>query len=426
MAEMAGPRSAVVVGGGIGGLAAAIVLIARGWRVEVLDAGPGEAGSGISLWPNALRALDTVGLGDTMRDLGRIETEGGIRDRDGRWLIRVGLAEVEQRYGPVMVLHRADLMGALAEALPPGTVRRGVRAHDIRVGPGDVTVEHSAGQSTADLAVGADGVHSTIRQRLWPAVGPARYAGYTAWRMITSPTRPLTEGGESWGAGERFGIVPLRDGRAYCFATATTPARQHADGSELDQLRRRFGGWHDPIPDLLDHPPDDAVLRNDILEAPALDCYTSSGRVVLLGDAAHAMEPNLGQGACQAIEDAVVLGAVLDGAVQHRASLGEASLGRAGLGGAGLSTAGLGGAGLSTAGLSTAGRAAEIAAALARYDELRRPRTQDIVRRSRRVGRFAQWSSRPAVMARDLALRMTPGRVFLNGFRPVLDWSPGQ
>lgn len=381
-------RSAVVAGGGIGGLMAAIALIARGWRVEVLDAGSGEAGSGISLWPNALRALDTVGLGDAIRALGRIETEGGIRDRDGRWLIRVGLAEVERRYGPVLMLHRADLMTTLAKALPPGTIRPGVRVHDIQIGRTGVTVEHSAGQSTADLAVGADGVHSTIRGLLWPAAGPVRYAGYTAWRMITNPTQSLGEGGESWGAGERFGIVPLQDGRAYCFATASIPAGQHADDSELDELRRRFGGWHAPIPDLLAHARPEAVLRNDILEAPVLDCYASSGRVALLGDAAHAMTPNLGQGACQAMEDAVVLATVLD-----ETHLGEP---------------------------------AGLAAALARYDELRRPRSQAIARRSRRIGRIAQWSSGPAVAARGLTMRMTPGRAFVNGLRPVLDWSPGQ
>jgi 2-polyprenyl-6-methoxyphenol hydroxylase-like FAD-dependent oxidoreductase len=130
------------------------------------------------------------------------------------------------------------------------------------------------------------------------------------------------------------------------------------------------------------------VLRNDILEAPALACYASSGRVVLLGDAAHAMTPNLGQGACQAMEDAVVLGAVLDGA-----ALDEP---------------------------------AGVAAALARYDKLRRPRTQAVVRRSRRIGRVAQWSSRPAVTARGLTLRMTPGRTFVSRLRPILDWSPGR
>jgi 2-polyprenyl-6-methoxyphenol hydroxylase-like FAD-dependent oxidoreductase len=173
-------KAAVVVGGGIGGLTAAIVLIARGWRVEVLDAGPGEAGSGISLWPNALRALDTVDLGEAIRGLGRVETEGGIRDQNGRWLIRAGLAEVERRYGPLVVLHRADLMTTLAAALPPGTVRPGVRVHGIQVGRAAVTVGHSAGQSTADLVVGADGVHSTIRRLLWPSAGPPRYAGYTA------------------------------------------------------------------------------------------------------------------------------------------------------------------------------------------------------------------------------------------------------
>jgi 2-polyprenyl-6-methoxyphenol hydroxylase-like FAD-dependent oxidoreductase len=407
-------KTAVVVGGGIGGLTAAAVLTARGWRVEVLDAGSGETGSGISLWPNALRALDTVDLGEAIRGLGRLETEGGIRDQNGRWLIQPGLAEVERHYGPLVVLHRADLMTTLNAALPAGTVRMGVRVHGIGIGRAAVSVEHSAGQSVADLVIGADGVHSTIRRLLWPTAGPPRHAGYTAWRMIISPARPLAGGGESWGAGERFGIVPLRDGRIYCYATANTPAGQHADGSELDELRRRFGGWHDPIPELLDQARHDAVLRNDILEAPVLGCYASSGRVVLLGDAAHAMTPDLGQGACQAMEDAVVLGEVLDGAsTRDGATLDGATLDGATLDGATLDGA-------------TLDEPTGVAAALARYDELRRPRTQSIARRSRRIGLVAQWSSGPAVAARRLMLRMTPGRTFVNGLRPVLDWSPGQ
>jgi 2-polyprenyl-6-methoxyphenol hydroxylase-like FAD-dependent oxidoreductase len=386
-------RIAVIAGGGIGGLTAAIALIARGWQVEVLEqesTGNGGAGSGISLWPNALRALAAVGLRDTVRDLGRLEITGGIRDQGGRWLIRTSLAEVERRYGPLVVLHRADLMSVLAGALPPGTVRPGVRVRGIGTGGTGAAggtravVRHSAGETAADLVIGADGVHSTVRGLLWPDAGEPRYAGYTAWRLITGPAGPLAEGSESWGAGERFGIVPLRDGRTYCFATANVPAGRHGGGSELAELRRRFGSWHDPIPGLLDHADGAAVLRNDILEAPALASYVAAGRVALLGDAAHAMTPNLGQGACQAMEDAVVLASVLD-------------------------------------------ETADIAAALARYDRIRRPRTQAVVRQSRRAGRLAQWSWAPAVAARGLMMRMTPGSALLNGLRPILGWTwPGE
>ena len=118
---------------------------------------------------------------------------------------------------------------------------------------------------------------------------------------------------ETWGSGERFGYSTLPDGRVYCYATANA-AEGAVDGGTggqggLEELRERFGSWHDPIPALLEAADPDAVLRLDIYELPPLRSY-AKGNVVLVGDAAHAMTPDLGQGGCQALEDAVVLGRV--------------------------------------------------------------------------------------------------------------------
>jgi 2-polyprenyl-6-methoxyphenol hydroxylase-like FAD-dependent oxidoreductase len=377
-------RTAVVAGGGIGGLSTAIALARRGWRVRVLEQGtPGAAvGTGISLWPNALRALDALGLCDAVRELGQVEGDGGIRDQAGRWLIRTSMAEVERRYGPLVMLHRGDLMNTLAAALPDGSIEDGTRVSAAGASAAGAWVTYGAGSAEADLLIGADGAHSTIRRTLWPDSRAPRYAGYTAWRLIAHASVEPGEGGESWGRGERFGIVPMRDGRVYCFATANTPAGARGPHGELAELRRRFGGWHDPIPRLLTGVREEAVLRHDILETPALASYVTGGRVALVGDAAHAMTPNLGQGGCQAIEDAVVLASVI-------------------------------------------ADAPDLAAALDRYDALRRPRTQAIAAQSRRIGTVGQWSSRPAVAVRGLAMRMMPSRAFLTGLRPVLDWTPG-
>ena len=199
----------------------------------------------------------------------------------------------------------------------------------------DGTVTHSGGECRADLVVGADGVNSATRQSVWPDSPAPRYAGYTSWRMVCPPV-PVTEVSECWGRGERFGYAPLPDGRIYVYATANAP--EGASDGGLPELRRRFGGWHHPIPALLDAAEAGAVLHHDLYELPPLTTYTS-GAVVLAGDAAHAMTPNLGQGACQALEDAVVLGNVM--------ASGDG---------------------------------------LAAYDRQRRPRTQMIARRSRQVG----------------------------------------
>jgi 2-polyprenyl-6-methoxyphenol hydroxylase-like FAD-dependent oxidoreductase len=377
-------RAATIVGGGIGGLTTAIALHRRGWRVEVLERAPEftEVGAGISLWPNALHALEALGLADTVRALGAVETGGGVRDRRGHWLSRVDNAELTRRFGhPLVVLHRADLLRALTEALPADSLRPGSEVSAVRDDGHHLVVEHRGGESRPDLVVGADGLRSAVRRTLWPDAAGPRYAGYTAWRMVTEPLAvPPSEGAATWGRGERFGCTALPGGRMYCFATASLPASGAASGpAEYAELLRRFGSWPDPIPALLAAVPPDAVLRHDLYDLPPLPSFVH-GRVALLGDAAHAMTPNLGQGACQALEDAVTLAHCLDGTP-------------------------------------------DVAAALRSYDLLRRPRTQAVTRRSARLGAVGQLSWPPAVLLRDTAARLTPTWVTLRSITPVLGWT---
>jgi 2-polyprenyl-6-methoxyphenol hydroxylase-like FAD-dependent oxidoreductase len=362
---------AIIIGGGIGGLACALALTRHGWQAEVLEraAELTEVGAGLSVWPNGLRALDALGVGESVRGHAALQGQAGIRDPAGRWLARTDSAKLERRYGPTVMIHRADLLGVLQAAVPAEALRTGITVHQVRP---DGTVLHTGGESHANLVVGADGIRSVTRTSVWPDAPAPRYAGYTAWRMVTPPV-PVSDSSESWGAGERFGYIPLRDGRIYCFATANAPAG--ADGGGLAGLRRRFGGWHDPIPALLDAAEADAVLHDDLYELPPLPTY-ASGKVVLAGDAAHAMTPNLGQGAAQALEDAVVLAKSLDG-------------------GGGL----------------------------AAYDRVRRARTQQIALRSHRIGVAAQWASPLGVGVRNTALRLLPSSSFARSLAPVLDWT---
>ncbi|MFF5257893.1 FAD-dependent monooxygenase [Actinomadura viridis] len=377
-------RTAVVVGGGIGGLAAGVALSRRGWRVEVCERAAEftEVGTGLSLWPNALRALAALGLDGPVRAAGAVEAGGGVRDRAGRWLTRTDNAELEARFGaPLVVVHRADLVRILAGALPREALRPSTPVTGVRDDGDAVVVEHAGGSLRAGLVIGADGLNSTVRRAAWPSAEPPRYAGFTAWRMVTDPLpEPLTSGAVMWGRGEEFGFTSMRGGRVYCFGAAVTPAGGAAPGGEKAEVRRRFGTWPEPIPALLDAVPEDGVLRHDISTLPPLSTYVS-GRTVLLGDAAHAMTPTLGQGGCQALEDAVVLADCL-----HRAP--------------------------------------DVTAALARYDRLRRPRTQRVARRSARLGAVANWAWPPAVMARDLGARLTPAGVTLRAMAPILGWRP--
>jgi 2-polyprenyl-6-methoxyphenol hydroxylase-like FAD-dependent oxidoreductase len=362
---------AVIVGGGIGGLASALALTRHSWEVEVLERAAAftEVGAGLSLWPNGLRALDALGVGEPVRERALLEGQAGIRDASGRWLSRTDTAALERRYGPVAMIHRADLLAILRAAVPDGCLRNAVTVSQIRA---NGTAVHSGGESRADLIVGADGIRSVVRTSIWPDAPSPRYVGYTAWRMVTPPV-PVESSSESWGAGERFGYARLADGRIYCFAVANAP--EGAPGEGLAGLRRRFSGWHRPIPALLDVAKQNAVLHDDLYELPPLKTYTA-GPVVLVGDAAHAMTPNLGQGACQALEDAVVLAQSLDG-------------------GGGLEA----------------------------YDRLRRRRTQMISLRAHRIGVAAQWESPVAVGLRNVALRLLPASSFTRSLAPVLDWT---
>ncbi|MFF7445567.1 MULTISPECIES: FAD-dependent monooxygenase [unclassified Streptomyces] len=365
-------RKATVVGAGIGGLATALALLNRGWQVEVLERAPRltEVGAGLSLWPNALRALTALGLEGRIRAQALSESRTGLRTSGGRWLSRMDAIDRQSRHGTAVMIHRAALLDTLADALPTGVLRTGV---EVCHADPDGRVVHSEGSSTADLVVGADGIRSAVRRALWPDAPGPRYAGYTTCRWLTRPV-DVDDGGESWGRGERFGYASLPDRQVYCFATVTAPENSPRIG--LDELRRRFGGWHDPIPALLAATDEDAVLHHDIHELPPLRSYVS-GRVALVGDAAHAMTPNLGQGACQALEDAVVL--------------------------------------------------ADCAAArdgLLVYDMQRRSRTQSVARRSRLVGRMAQCSSRGTVALRDRLLRAAPADSFQKSLEPIMAWYP--
>ncbi|MEY9212243.1 FAD-dependent monooxygenase [Thermobifida halotolerans] len=303
---------AVVIGGGVGGLAAALALQRRGWTVTVCERAPSldPVGAGLAVAANALKALDVLGVGDAVRELSAVRGQAGIRRRDGRWLVRVCAERAAARHGdPPVPLTRAALVGLLAERLTPGTLRPGTTVHSADPDSGRVTT--SAGDLDADLVVAADGIHSAIRRALFPDhPGPA-YAGVTSWRMLVPRDGLPCPAAESWGAGRVFGVLPLAGDLVYCYGTDTVPAGGRS-ADERAELLRLFGDWHDPIPRLLEAADPARILRTDVYSLSRPLPAFHRGRIALLGDAAHAMTPYLGQGACQAVEDAVVLAHLAD------------------------------------------------------------------------------------------------------------------
>ena len=380
---------AVVIGTGIGGLAAAAGLYSAGWDITACEraASLEAVGAGLALAPNGLRALDVLGAGDALRALA-VPQEPGIRRSDGRWLMRSATGHrIADRFGdPFILVPRAAVIDALAVRVPDGVLSLGTEVTSVEPGVNAAArISTTAGELEADLVVAADGIGSAARLALFPGHPGLRYAGFTTWRLLTGPVNRQVPMAESWGRGTVFGVMPLSDGRVYCYAAAPADSGARA-GDELAELVRLFGTWHEPIPQLLAAARPQDVLRHDVAELaaplPAFHC----GRTVLLGDAAHPMTPNLGQGACQALEDAAVLTRL---AVRTQPDA--------------------------------------IAGMLSRYTTARLPRTTDVVRWSRRAAAMATWASLPAVTTRNALTRLTsklaPGAA-LRSLTPIYNWQP--
>ena len=305
-------QQAIIIGGGIGGLCAAIALRQKGIEATVFERAPElkEVGAGLSLWINAIKALDKIGMKDALRKLSIPQTGGGIRNAKG-----AVLSSAQRRNGNnesetlILMVHRAELLDALLQTLGAENVRLNAECTSFVQDESGVTTQFADGsEARGSFLVGADGIHSVIRAALFGKQKP-RYSGYTAWRAVVEFDHPSLQQGasETWGRGARFGIVPMSHKRVYWFATNNAPEGVSDSPQQRKQeLVNLFGGWHAPIPALIEATPENAILRNDIVDREPLTHWTK-GRVTLLGDAAHPMTPNLGQGACQAIEDAVVL-----------------------------------------------------------------------------------------------------------------------
>ena len=299
----------LVVGAGVGGLTCAIGLRGAGVDVEVVERAVNleGVGAGISLWPNALAALNALGIEGAVAAEGIEFASGNIRSPSGE---PFNIFEPEQmrRYfdGMPVMMHRADLQRVLLDAAKDIDITLGAQCDDVVVEGEDVTVRLADGSTRAvDLVVGADGVRSAVRASVDPS--RPRYIGLAAWRAVISTTTPVRDSWLSIGRGKQFLAAPLSGGRTY--VSGLLPMAEGAF-TELPLLgpflRESFQGWHHPIGQLIDDTREDAYIRSEIYDRPRPSqlCW---GRVALVGDAAHPVTPDLGQGGCLAIEDAVVL-----------------------------------------------------------------------------------------------------------------------
>lgn len=366
-------KTVIIIGGGVGGLCTAIALQKIGIEATVYErAGTfGDVGSGLSLWANAISALRRLGPADGVIAAGAKIHHGQIRTRTGKILAQTGPGELEKMFGePSIVIHRTALHQVLLDALPPETVRTGATCTGLEQDREGVTAYFAGGrQARADVIVGADGVRSAIRRQLFPAI-ELRYAGYTAWRGVVQTGDEIALGitSESWGCGNRFGILRLDAERVYWFATANSaPGKTYGAEERKSLLQGIFQEWHHPVAHLIEQTPAASILHNDIYDVQPMARW-SKGRVTLLGDAAHPTTPNMGQGACMAIESADVLAQCLS-------------------------------------------QNDDVETALAEYERRRRPRTARITNQSWQIGRVGQLENGLACTLRNALFRLMPAGI---------------
>jgi 2-polyprenyl-6-methoxyphenol hydroxylase-like FAD-dependent oxidoreductase len=294
---------AVIVGAGIGGLAAAVALRRIGIETVNLErvGEIGEVGAGLSIWSNAVNALRALGVGDKVVARASVVERISSHTLSGRFIGVTDLSEISRAAGaPCVCVHRAVLQRILLEELPAGSVRTGVRCVGF---DGSNALLDGGARVEGDLLVGADGIRSAIREGLHGAAEP-RYAGYTCWRGISGDSGALKDRSAllAVGSGLQVGVWPCGAGQLYWFLTKNAPARTKQRKNDVAELCRPWG----LILKIVEGTAEEAIVQSDIFDRPPLKCW-GRGRVTLAGDAAHPTTPNLGQGACQALEDAVVL-----------------------------------------------------------------------------------------------------------------------
>ncbi|MGT2526929.1 FAD-dependent oxidoreductase [Streptomyces nojiriensis] len=344
--------TALVVGAGVGGLATAIGLRRAGWEVAVLErrAALERYGTAFGIHPGAQAALDRLGLGDALRARAVPYRDARIRRPDGTVLAALPLERIERKAGgPELLIARPYLIDALVAEFD--------RLGGARIAYGQALAEPVEVPPGVDLLVGADGINSAVRTAYFGRASAPRSIGTVAWIGIAGFETGVY--GETWGAGRFFGMTPVEPGRTNWYAAVP-------EATTAEELRDAFAGWHDPVPRVLAETDPATWIRYEMRHLyPALPAFTAVGRVALVGDAAHAMTPNLGQGACTALLDAEAL---------TRAVAGH---GRTGLAGA-----------------------------LRAYDAERRRSAQRVAFASRNLHRFVS-ARRPAL--RDALVGLLPG-----------------
>ncbi|MCA1671300.1 MAG: FAD-dependent monooxygenase, partial [Actinobacteria bacterium] len=377
----------LVIGGGIGGLSAALALTRAGIAATVFERAPelGEVGTGIGIWVNGMAALRRLGVAEAVQQVSSPVEVQEFRSWRGRTLVHAPVGEMAREFGllPPVIVRRPDLLKVLRDALDDHAVQLGAACVGFEQDDAGVTARFADGREERGAAlVGADGIKSLVRARV-ASDSQAQYAGYQYLRALTQFDHPAFPPGKFsfvFGPGDRFGSSHAGGGTIYWWAVIMAPegATDPAIGRKGEVLER-FKGFPPEISALVESTAEEAIFRNDIRDMEPLERW-GDGRVTLLGDSAHATTPNLGRGAGEAIEDAVVLAECL-------------------------------------ASNTTLSDGARVASALRSYEARRIPATAQVQKAARRIGKIASWDNALAWRAREILMKNVAGPGMQKGWR---------
>ncbi|ERJ60597.1 FAD-dependent monooxygenase [Sphingobacterium paucimobilis] len=371
----------LIIGGGVAGLTAAIALqsINRDFRLFEQSQLLHGIGAGFGLAANAMQALDILGLKTEIEELGYYIDNYNIRSERGDILFSPDTKRIARQYSQKnFAIHRADLHAHLLSKIEPAHVVLGKRAQKLEQKDNLVRVFFDDGSTyTAKYLLIADGVKSRLRQQLVPSSIP-RYAGYTCWRATIDNTDiQLDTGFETWGRAGRFGVTPLVDNRIYWYACVNGPANSPLfKNTTAGDLYHRFEHYHDPIPRILEATENKNLIWSDIIDIKPLQ-HLAYDNILIIGDAGHATTPNMGQGACQAIEDVAVL---IDELQQNKTMV----------------------------------------EAFRSFEKRRLERTRYITETSRQIGQVAQWENPVLITLRNTLAKGLPNRIKQHSLSKLL------
>jgi 2-polyprenyl-6-methoxyphenol hydroxylase-like FAD-dependent oxidoreductase len=371
-------RTALIVGAGIGGLAAGIALRRAGWNIRIFEraASPRELGFGVGLAPNAIAALRRLGVADVVLPMAFTPTSAEVRHIDGRVIRRVvGRPSARPTGDHHALIMRPALHGALLDAVGKQAVEVNSDVTGFEADGARVRLALANGATAAgDVLVGADGVQSVVRAHLHPAEPPPRPSGYFALRGLSHAVDRLEGLGVIWYFGDGIEAAIVRAGYDSIYWFLSLLADEvRAEAVDATSVMQRFAGGFDAQFHAIAGSTPAADMRLDDLLARDPLAWWGAGAVTLLGDAAHPMLPHTGQGAAQALEDAVALGRAL-------------------------------------------GNAPDPASALRNYERVRSRRTRRVVKMGPRIARITTTKNPLVAYLRNSALRAIPEFIVVKAF----------